>query len=141
MKPTFKLAAIAALFLVPMLACAEPPEDPTDQALARCEESAGTVDANYKDCSYEAAAAWDVRLNAAYGKLEAGLDPEDFAALREAQRHWVAFVEADAKARGEIHDGLGTLDNANDAYVHLRHVRERALELEGLVSMYVSGLE
>jgi uncharacterized protein YecT (DUF1311 family) len=141
-----RLAAFAAL-LVPMLACAAPqdeqasppPTDPTDAALARCDEAAGLVDANYADCRDQAAAAWDARLNAAYGKLEAGLPPDDFAALREAQRHWVAFVEADAKARGEMHDGWGTLDNAIDASVHLDHVRERALELEQLVAMYVSG--
>jgi uncharacterized protein YecT (DUF1311 family) len=111
-------------------------DDPIDRALEACIEAAGVIDANYAACQYEAMDAWDRRLNKAYARLESLLQPADYVLVREAQRHWLAFVEADEKARRQLGGDMGTLDGALFASAREDRVRARALELEALVDEF-----
>jgi uncharacterized protein YecT (DUF1311 family) len=111
-------------------------EDPIDRALDACIDAAGVIDANYAACQYEAMDAWDRRLNAAYARLESLLPPADFAPVRGAQRHWLAFVEADEAARRQLGGDMDTLDAAMFVSAREDRVRARALELEALVAEF-----
>ena len=52
---------------------------------------AGGVDRDMAACTDAETAAWDKRLNAAFGRLRKGLAPADFARLQAAQRGWLAY--------------------------------------------------
>ncbi len=58
-------------------------------------------DANYPDyarCETREAEAWDALLNADWKLLLEELDEEDIELVREAQRAWIAFRDADCLA-------------------------------------------
>jgi uncharacterized protein YecT (DUF1311 family) len=51
-------------------------------------------DAAHATCSDNETAAWDVLLNRTWSELPADLGPERFAALKEVQKLWLAYRDA-----------------------------------------------
>ena len=129
MKPL----ATLALALLPGLAAAQTytlgevriavPVQPGYEA---CLDRSGGGDLAMMACTDQAAAAWDRRLNAAYGRLRALLPREDFAAVQAAQRGWLAYRDGECRDSGQD----GTMGRLAAASCVLRLTAIRAAELE-----------
>lgn len=86
------------------------------------------------ECSGEAFEQADARLNASYRRLMSLLDEEGQRKLREAQRAWIAFRDANAAFAGDINRG-GTAEGLNILGTRTRMTEERASELDGEVGL------
>ncbi|SFS46897.1 lysozyme inhibitor LprI family protein [Brevundimonas viscosa] len=76
---------------------------PNTPAYAACMEGAGGVTALVRECISEEHAQQDALLNEAYRELIGRLDSEARSDLRNAQRTWIAFRDAECawRASGE----------------------------------------
>lgn len=129
------IALIAALLSPGFAAVGGAPADAgdvTEAALMRClDDSANASTAGQTECEGEAARAYDQRMNTAYAGLLRALPPEAGRQLRQAQRGWVAFRDADGLARNAIYaTRQGTMYVPMRAAARTRVVRDRALQLE-----------
>lgn len=70
----------------------------------------------------------DAALNAAYRQVTAGMNARQRAGLREAQRAWIAFRDADCASRQDWEWGSMSTVAAN--FCVLRRTVERTIELE-----------
>lgn len=70
----------------------------------------------------------DAALNAAYRRLAAGMNSRQQAGLRNAQRAWIAFRDADCASRQDWEWGSMSTVAAN--FCVLRRTVERTIELE-----------
>jgi uncharacterized protein YecT (DUF1311 family) len=98
----------------------------------RCMERAQGVTAAMLDCN---AAEWqrqDARLNAAYRKLMAQLPPPKRAALQDAQRLWLRYVEAKCAFLYDEQHFNGSLHRFDAAHCTVLERARRAAELEAL---------
>jgi uncharacterized protein YecT (DUF1311 family) len=78
----------------------------------------------------EAQRQWDVELNATYKRLMAKLDAAGQASLRDTQRSWIQFRDAELKAiRDVVAAQPGTVHMLSASEFALQLVRERALTL------------
>lgn len=107
-------------------------EDPIDTTLAGCLDlPSGQSTAGMVQCLVTAYGAWDAALNEAYKDLMASLDPGQKDALRESQRAWLAYRDAEQKFLRSLANapGVGTIINitTNQAMVDL--VKARVLLL------------
>lgn len=98
MKKT--LLAIALAAFVPWVSAAQPFCDtesihPIDARFEHDMQQSGGVSANMRDAQSKAYASWDGELNREYRELMALLSAEEKAALRAAQRAWLAFRDAE----------------------------------------------
>lgn len=85
--------------------------------------TAGTV-----GCIAEELKVQDAALNVAYRQLTAGMNPRQQAGLRNAQRAWIAFRDADCASRQDWEWGSMSTVAAN--FCVLRRTVERTIELE-----------
>jgi uncharacterized protein YecT (DUF1311 family) len=69
---------------------------PIDQQFEKCGEAEGWSTMGVQICLGQASDAWDKELNRTYGELMALLDEEQKVIVREAQRDWVAFRDAES---------------------------------------------
>lgn len=116
--------------------------DPTAVALDRClEDPANSSTAGQTSCETQAAHSYDHRLNAAYQALLIMLPSAPARQLREAQRTWLTFRAADAKARSALYGTRqGTMYVPMQAQAETNIVRYRALQLETyLRAMRIEG--
>ena len=105
--------------------------DPIDIAMAAClnsEEGVSTV--GQLGCIDKANAAWDKRLNAAYGALMKTLDAKQHALLLAAQRTWLEYRNKDATFVDEWAGNNGSLGPVLAANARLDELRARARALE-----------
>lgn len=98
MKKTFLAIALAAS--MQCVSAAQPFCDtgsihPIDAQFEKDMEQSDGVTANMRDAQGKAYAGWDRELNREYGELMALLSSEEKAALRTAQRAWLAFRDAE----------------------------------------------
>jgi uncharacterized protein YecT (DUF1311 family) len=80
-------------------------------------------------CLSAAHDAWDAELNRVYRRLMAELEPEARGPLREVQRRWIAFHEAELAALRAALPEEGTMWPVVYADLRMQRVRRRALEL------------
>ncbi|MDD1017240.1 lysozyme inhibitor LprI family protein [Pseudomonas rubra] len=73
----------------------------------------------------------DSRLNSAYKKAMAGLEGPQQAQLREAQRAWIKYRDANCKLYYSLTGG--TIDQLNGAGCLLSSTKARADELQALL--------
>jgi uncharacterized protein YecT (DUF1311 family) len=85
------LAAPAAL------AQPDPEEHAIDQQLGLCLDEDPSTHGMLR-CLATAYDAWDAEMNRAYEAVMAGVDAETRTALRDAQRRWLAFRDAELAA-------------------------------------------
>lgn len=127
-----------ALLLLPLLLSAgrlsatEAPAHPIEAELARCLGTAeGSTTFGSLACIDAAHTAWDRELNRVYGELRKRLDVPGRDRLREAQRRWIAWRDAEIEAIGTIYGALdGTMYRVMQADAVLTLIRERARELD-----------
>ncbi|MEO1193621.1 MAG: lysozyme inhibitor LprI family protein [Pseudomonadota bacterium] len=129
-KLSLSIAAACLVSIVPARAEEVPKGSEVDKAYQVCLDAAIYPDASFA-CIETASEAWDKILNANYKTAMDGLDPENQALLRDAQRKWLAYRDADARFRA----GNWTLDQGRDLQVilsdtGLQILRARAQALE-----------
>ncbi len=73
----------------------------------------------------------DAALNAAYRALVADMTSDQKAGLKKAQRAWIAFRDADCRAR--YSPDWGTFSNLTSNMCMVQRTVERTLELEAFV--------
>ena len=95
------------------------------------------------DCAGAAARAYDATLNATYQALLAGLDAKSAQKLRDAQRKWLQFRDADAEVwQAPWTSGTGTIlrvQSAAHAVSQLRARVESLAELADAASIDLPG--
>jgi len=99
-------------------------------------EAASTYDMN--QCSGEALTKMDTLLNELYKELMGKLTPEKQALLKDAQRKWLAFREAEGKLSYDLDPAAGgTLQSVNANDFAYRILKQRVVDFEN----YRDGLE
>ena len=135
-----KTLAASLLLLAPFVLIAQShPQQahPIDVAYEACM----AVDTNQTTygmmmCAQQAEEAWDKELNLHYKKLITLLTAEKQAQLKDSQRKWLAYRDAEFKFSGDLHYNMeGTMYRPMAAYREAEIVRSRALELKGYVDL------
>lgn len=117
-------------------AAAEP--DPIDRRLDACLGAPeGGTTTGQVICLTEAYDAWDKQLNAAYKALMDKLDPPSKTLLRDAQRQWLAYRDADRAFQGGpwVQD-QGTMMRVILNSAAVDRVRARTQALRGYLAVY-----
>lgn len=100
-----------------------------DPVYASCTDKASGNDGQFRDCQVAAQQRLESKLTAAYKAAMANLPPEHQAELKEGERAWIKFREADCGLSRSIYDG-GTagLMVGNDCYLQRTWARLKDLE-------------
>lgn len=89
-----------------------------------------------KACLGQAFDKWDAELNQKYRALNSRLDAKAQAALRDAQRAWLAFRDLELAWLAQFYGGLdGSLYGVMLAADRVERVRRRALDLGSLLAV------
>ena len=109
--------------------------DPTATALARClDDPVNASTAGQTECEATATEAYDARMNRAFAALTKRLPVAAVRQLREAQHAWLAFRDAEGRARIALYaTRQGTMYVPMEAASETAVTRDRALELETYV--------
>jgi len=99
-----------------------------DKAMDKDPSTAGMVRA-----ISDANAAWDKEMNIAYRALKKEMKPDEWTALVEAQKAWIAFRDAQTKALHAFYSHMeGTMWISVSASVEMNLTKDRALFLGAL---------
>lgn len=128
MKHAVRNSLVACLILS-SLACAKAEEN-TSKSYAECLEKAGGVTVAMQDCIKEELQRQDNRLGSAYKALMDSVSEKRRPQLRDAQRKWIAFRDANCKFYDDPQGGSAARIAANECVVTL--TADRAHELETL---------
>ena len=130
MKLLMTLAALAALAATPALAVddakIEARYTPAFQACLDSPEGGSTM--GMVQCVGTELKIQDAALNAAYRNLVSDMTPDQKAALQKAQRAWIAFRDADCRAR--YSPDWGSMSTVDANMCMLQRTVERTIELE-----------
>lgn len=96
----------------------------------RCMETSGGVTVEMLDCNAAELKRHDARLNAQYKAALAAHGETQQALLREAQRQWIKYRDANCGFYAQLTGG--TMDRLNSSSCMLEATARRADELEGL---------
>lgn len=108
---------------------------PIDREYDECMEKNSST-AGMVQCTDKAYKKWDAELNRVYGVLMKKLPAKKAAVLKESQRDWLTYRDANYKLIDAIYDELqGTMYIPMRLYAKLRIVRERALLLSSYVEL------
>ncbi|HEX4166819.1 MAG TPA: lysozyme inhibitor LprI family protein [Bryobacteraceae bacterium] len=120
-----------ALLLGTNTAPAQDTKDPIDKAMDACLAGpGGNNTVGQVDCAAKAAASWDRELNQVYQKLLKTLDPSSQTLLRNSQRQWLAFRDAEKKfGAGPWRAKQGTMVQVTLELVNVEILRSRVLTL------------
>jgi uncharacterized protein YecT (DUF1311 family) len=105
---------------------------PLDEFLDRClaQPNHGST-ASQVECTNQARQRWDDEMNQDYRRLADHLGLKAQALLRDAQRRWLQYRDADQLLIDAVYElTKGTMFAPMQAYSHLRLVRERSLMLK-----------
>ena len=106
-----------------------------DSYLESCIDADSTT-AGMVNCTNQAYSLWDKELNIKYVKLMSALAPADKQALRNAQRQWIAFRDAEFKAIDALYNGKdGTMYLPMRAADRLEVVKARVLQLSSYANL------
>lgn len=124
MRPTI-YSIVAIVFGLSNTALAK---DNYSPAYSNCMDKAGGVTYDMVECSSAELSLQDARLNLAYKNAMGVLSSESKNRLREAQRIWIKFRDADCSIYYNLSGG--TMDSLNGAGCELSMTQERADALE-----------
>ena len=96
-----------------------------------CMERSGGVTVAMMDCLHQETEIQDLRLNKAYKLLMAQLKPERKQELKQVQRAWLAFRDANCRFYADPDGGSIARISASDCF--LRATAARVQELEGFL--------
>jgi len=114
------------------LAAQEAEPHPIDQKLAAAiDENPST--AGMIQAISEATEAWDAEMNRAYGALASRMFPNEFASLKEAQKAWIAYRDAQIDSIGKYYANMdGSMWRPVAANAVMELTRQRALFLQDM---------
>jgi uncharacterized protein YecT (DUF1311 family) len=105
---------------------------PLDEFLDHClaQSNHGST-AGQVECTNQAKQRWDDEMNQDYRRLADHLTSKSQTSLRDAQRRWLQYRDADDLLIDAVYElTKGTMYAPMQAYSHLRLVRERSLMLK-----------
>lgn len=121
------LPLVLALHFIP--AQAQQDEHPIDRKLGNCLDRNDTT-MGMLDCMGTAYTHWDAELNTVYRELMANLPPPAQDALRDAQRRWLAFRDAEFATIDQIYGNRdGTMWRLNSSGARLDLLSRRVKDL------------
>lgn len=129
--------SLLAILLLAMPAFAQQTSKQIDAEITRCMEKSGGVTVEMRNCNYAAYTKLDKRLNEVYKVLLAKLPKDQQELLRESQRKWLQFREADRKIEDALNPeaggtlGLIVMDSYNYSFL-LQRVQVLESHLESL---------
>jgi len=106
-------------------------EDGYSETYTACMDESGGVTINMLDCMGSETEQQDARLNQNYKAAMQALTPSQQTQLRDAQRLWIKFRDADCALLGSLTGG--SIDRINSASCFLDMTKQRADGLERLV--------
>lgn len=106
-------------------------KDGYSAAYSQCMDASGGVTSTMNECSGAEIKRQDARLNQGYKTAMAGLEPAQQGKLRDAQRAWIKYRDANCGMYYTLTGG--TMDILNGAACTLRMTKERADELATLL--------
>jgi len=97
----------------------------------KCFASArGQTTSGMTECSHEAYIAYDAQLNELYQRVLHSTDAESARLIREAQRRWLAWRQAEAAAsNGPWRSDRGSMSDPDIEALKIDAIRERIKEL------------
>ncbi|CAJ0719114.1 hypothetical protein LMG6871_02694 [Ralstonia edaphis] len=121
--------SIAAALLLPLAAWAA---DPIDDALEQCLKTPhGQTTAGMTDCTHTAYQAYDRQMNTLYQAVMAKSDPVSREAIRNAQRAWLAYRNAQKAAdNAPWRADAGSVASPDIEGLNVEAIRARIAELE-----------
>ncbi len=122
---------LLAIALITLSAGAQAAEDGYSTTYSTCMDKSGGVTMNMLDCMGSETEQQDVRLNHNYKAAMQALTPAQQTQLRDAQRLWIKFRDADCALLGSLTGG--SIDRINSASCFLDMTKQRADVLAGLV--------
>ena len=122
--------AVVVLCFIALTQVSAKAEEQTSKAYAACLEKSGGVTFAMQACIADEFERQDKRLNAAYKALIAAVSEKRKAELRDVQRKWIAFLDANCRFYNDPEGGTGDRLAANECRV--THTSQRATELENL---------
>jgi len=129
------LIQLICFWVMPLSIFAQNAKDPIDLEMDAAMEQDGST-AGMVEAITAAQEKWEAKLNSAYKVLKQKMQPEEFAALQQAQRAWIAFRDQQIESYS-ITYGLmdGTMWTPIHAGAVMRITKERALELENYLGL------
>jgi uncharacterized protein YecT (DUF1311 family) len=128
------------VLLVPFIAFSqdiEKEKHPIDIQFADCKN--GNT-AEMLECTYNEYEAWDKEMNKYYKLLMGVLGEEEKARLKEAQRKWIAFRDAEIEFSATLNrNKQGTMWPVIHAANKIAIVRQRTIDLTGYYEMETTG--
>ena len=95
-----------------------------------CIQKAGNMSNGVlNDCYGQEAAAWDKRLNVAYGKASSGMEKDALENLRKVQRAWIVWRDATCKQPYLVFQG--TMAGPMESWCMLDLTARQAIWMEG----------
>ena len=128
----FWLLLVFILFILPKQGFSEEKEKkhPIDVWLEKCMEKENYTTAGMLNCSSQALDKWDKELNRVYKELIKKLSPEEKELLKQSQRQWIKFRDAEFKWISGLYLGIGTNIPLEKMSIMLDIVKERVKMLE-----------
>jgi uncharacterized protein YecT (DUF1311 family) len=120
--------ALVVLLILTGLARAQAEERGTSESYTTCLDKASGVTLAMVDCIKEELERQDRRLNTAYQTLMVSLPEKRRPKLRDAQRKWIAFRDANCRFYFDPDGGSAARLASNECVVTLTAHRARELE-------------
>ncbi|CAN7282488.1 DUF1311 domain-containing protein [Trinickia sp. LjRoot230] len=129
MKRTASLLML--MILAVPIASAQKKGDPIEAQLDACLGApAGQTTAGMIDCSHKAYLAYDKRMNDVYQRIMHNADPQSRTLIRNAQRQWLAYREAQRQAdNGPWRADRGSIASVDIEALNVDAIRARIAEL------------
>jgi uncharacterized protein YecT (DUF1311 family) len=121
--------SLVACLVLSTLGCAHA-EERTSEAYRECLDKAGGITSTMQDCIKGELERQDRKLNTAYQALMGSVSEKRRAQLRDAQRKWIAFREANCRFYFDSEGGSAARLASDECGVTL--TADRAHELENL---------
>ncbi|MEK8121676.1 lysozyme inhibitor LprI family protein [Methylocystis sp. IM4] len=120
---------VLAIFLTP--AFAGDAADPIAAEADKCFKTPqGETTAGMTACSHQAYIAYDKQMNELYRRVMESVDPQSQERIREAQRRWLAYRDAQRRADdGPWRADRGSMASPDIEAMNIDAVRQRIQEL------------
>lgn len=130
-----KISSLALFSFLVVTPASHAAQHRIDRSLAQCINT-NSATAGMVNCTNQAASLWDKELNSKYTILMSGLDQGSKDALRNFQRQWIAFRDAELKVMDAMYKGMnGSMYLPMRAADRLEIVKARVLQLESYINL------